>query len=166
MSARLKRFIWSILALALFIFLLGHVGACSLTLSPLGHGYRAVSYLAKARDTAAAAIQAYCQPKFDNCRAEHGTDNDAFRACLEGCPKAVSYWHKIAYPVVQASIEATLGSLEAARAKEQKDWNWIKVALPAVCGLLSAVKELKPLIGNRADKVLDYLDLGKAYVCP
>lgn len=164
-QSRLMRFLLSALALAGFCAVLGSVG-CKSTLSNAGYGWRAVSLLAKARDATAKGIEDYCRPKFETCKAEHGSDNDAFRSCLEGCPKAVSYWHKIAFPIVQAAIEATIGGLEAAKAREDTKWNWFKVALPAVCGLLKAAKELKPLIGARADKPLGYLDLGRKYVCP
>jgi hypothetical protein len=104
----------------LTLFLLA---GCKSTLTPLGHGYRAVTLISKARNATAAGIEVVCKPRLAECVAKH--------------PK-----------------------------KEQKNWNWIKSALPALCGLLAAVKELKPILGDKADKILGYLELGRKYVCP
>lgn len=166
MSFRIKRFAADILALVLLVYLMGQFGGCKSTLSPLGYGYLAVSQIAKARDATAAGIEGYCKPLLNECTAKHPGDLAALKKCLVKCPQAVKSWHTIVYPVVQASIEATLGALDAARAKEQSNWNWIKSALPALCGLLAAVHELKPILGDKAEKILGYLELGRKYVCP
>jgi hypothetical protein len=135
-------------------------------LTPLGYGYRAVTLISKARNATAAGIEVVCKPKLAECVAKHPKDKAALKKCVGKCADAVKAWHTKVYPVVQASIEATLGALDAARAKEQPNWNWIKSALPALCGLLAAVKELKPILGDKADKILGYLELGRKYVCP
>ena len=163
--SRLMRFVVSVVVLALFCLVLGSIG-CKSTLSPLGYGYRAVSMLSKARDLTGNTIRTVCQAKFKECKAAHGTGNVGFRDCLDRCSRAVALWAQIIFPVVEASIQATLGALEAARAKEKKDWTWVKSALPAACGIAMALKKLKDTLGDKAKQILGYIEIGRKYVCP
>lgn len=162
---RLSRFLWSLLALVLFCFLLLHIG-CKSTLSPLGYGYWAVSMLSKARDLTGNTIRAHCSAEFNRCKAEHGVRNDEFRQCLEGCSKAVALWAQIIHPIVEASIQATLGALEAARTRKEKNWKWWKSALPAACGILMALDKLKDVLGGKAKAILEHLKFERKLVCP
>jgi hypothetical protein len=122
--------------------------------------------LSKARDLTGNTIRAHCQAEFNRCKEAHGTDNDPFRACLEKCSRAVALWAQIIFPIVEASIQATLGALEAARAKKEKNWTWVKSALPAACGVAMALKKLKDVLGDKAKQILGYIEIGRKYVCP
>jgi len=157
--ARLKRFLLNLVAVVLLVYVMFHAGACR-TLTPIGVGFRAVTYVAKARDIASKALKAACLPKMEECFNANPEDQMAYLACMErnGCDRALQLWGTILTPAIQASLQVTIAALETARiAKKTHDWK--KTLKPAACGLYRAAVELKPLLGKTVGKILEALSL-------
>lgn len=158
LRTRIKRIAVNLLALFLVGYLMLQFGGCR-TLTPIGIGFRAVTYAAKARDITSKAIKAACLPKMDACTKANETPA-GYLACMEksGCHKALQLWGMILAPAIQASLQVTVAGLETARiAKKTHDWK--KTLKPAGCGLYRAAIELKPLLGKTVGKILEMISL-------
>ena len=152
------RIITSIIILVLLAALFLAFGACK---GNLKHGYRSVILAGNTRDAVSKAMVEVCSKKHQECLK----DKTTYKVCISKCKAALVIWTKDILPGINASLKVTVGVLEAAYQKKEKDANWIRVLKPAICGIMKAFNEFKHLLGEKLKKLEAGFKFAEKVVC-
>jgi len=160
-QSRFTRFIWSVLALVLFIFLLGHVGACS----KLGIGYRCVLVVRNAGDATSQALAAACEAKRQECKSKHAIKTKEYTACVAKCLEALKVWRLYVKPSVNTALASAFGVLETAKQAGKKKTNWLAALKPGACALVTALKQWRELMPEKYKSLMALIGSVEGLVC-
>lgn len=127
----------------------------------LAAGYRSVWVIGSTRDSISRALGDICRKKHEECIKDKSTYN----RCIEKCHKAMSYFVQILQPIVNSALKTTVGILETAYRKKDKNAKWLEAVNPAVCWILKALKEYQEILGDKWVKIQKGFQFAEKVVC-
>jgi len=150
-------------AAAVGIMALGLLALSATACNPYAVAWRTTGAIQAAGNLTDRAIAISATKARDDCRQKPAT----YALCMRDARpiQALTYWRQIARPAVNASLIATVTSMQIAERAKAKALDWLAILRPAACALAKMVEQFGHLLGPQKSAVLVAVGIVKGVAC-